>query len=52
MADSQGVINGQVTKLSDNPKALAEYMKYKTDEQKRQARSHLKTVKALKAKGK
>lgn len=48
----QSVINGQATKLSDNPEALAEYMKDKPEHVKEAARSHLKTVKALKAKGK
>lgn len=48
----QGCINGNVTKLADQTEKLREYMVGKTDEQKRLARSHLKTVKALKAKGK
>jgi hypothetical protein len=30
MAESQGVINGQVTKLANQPEKLAEYMKDKT----------------------
>lgn len=46
----QSVINGQVTKLANQPEKLAEYMKDKTEEQKRQARSHLRTVKALEVK--
>lgn len=49
---SQGIINGQVTKLANQPEKLAEYMKDKTDEEKRLARSHLKTVLALRGKKK
>lgn len=45
-----GLINGQVTKLANQPEKLAEYMKDKTDEEKRQARNHLKTIKALRNK--
>lgn len=52
MRELQGVINGQVTKLANQPEKLADYMKGKTEEQKRQARSHLRTVKALRVKGK
>lgn len=37
-----------VTKLFHDPEALAEYMADKTDEEKRQAKLHLMTLKFLK----
>lgn len=48
--NSQGVINGTVTKLANQPEKLKAYMADKTEQQKQAARSHLKTVNALKAK--
>jgi len=47
---SQGRINAQVTRLADKPEQLIAFMEGKTDEEKRQARSHLKTVRALRKK--
>jgi len=47
---SQGVINGRITALIDQPEQLKEFMADKTDEQKRQARLHLKMVRYLRGK--
>lgn len=47
---SQGQINGQVTKLANQPEKLKEFMKDKTEDEKKQARCHLKTVMSLKGK--
>lgn len=47
---SQGRINGQVTRLANKPEKLKEFMKDKTEDEKKQARCHLKTV--LKLRGK
>lgn len=41
---SQGVLNGQITRLANNPDALRKLMADKTDEQKRQGRIHLKMI--------
>lgn len=43
----QGEINAQVTKLADQPEALKSFMADKSETEKRLARSHLKTVLAL-----
>lgn len=50
MRESQGVINGRCVQLIGKPEQLKSYMTDKTDEQKRQARSHLMTVRALRGK--
>jgi hypothetical protein len=47
---TQGQINGQVTKLANQPEKLKQFMADKSDEEKRQARCHLKTVLALRKK--
>lgn len=46
----QPVINGMVTKLANQPEKLKAYMADKSEKQKQAARSHLKTVLALKVK--
>lgn len=46
--NNQGVINGYATRYANNHEKLKELMKDKTDEQKALARSHLRTVRALK----
>ena len=46
--NSQGVLNGKITKLSNQPEKLKELMSDKTDKQKEGGRCHLKTVLALK----
>lgn len=51
-ANNQGCINGQVTKLANQPEKLKEFMIDKSDEQKKQARLHLKMVNHLKGKRK
>ena len=45
--DSQGVINGKITALADNPEELKEFMKDKTPEQKKQGRIHLTMIRKL-----
>ena len=46
--DSQGRINGKCVQLMNKPEELKQFMSDKTEEQKRQARSHLALVKKLK----
>jgi len=41
---SQGALNGKITKLANNPKALKELMADKNEEQIRLGRLHLKQV--------
>ena len=48
--NSQGVLNGKITKLSNQPDKLKELMSDKTDKQKELGRCHLKTVLALRGK--
>ena len=50
MGVGQGKLNGKITKLSNNPKALKELMSDKTDKLKEAGRCHLKTVLALRGK--
>ncbi len=47
MSESQGMINGQITKLANRPDELKLFMKDKSDEQKKNGRIHLKMLKYL-----
>jgi hypothetical protein len=47
---SQGVLQGQITKLANQPEKLKALMADKTDEQKRLGRIHLQMVRLMGAK--
>jgi len=47
MKNSQGVINGMLTKLYGKPEKLKEFMSDKTEAQKIAGRSHLRTLKII-----
>jgi len=47
MKNSQGVINGMLTKLYGKPEKLKAYMADKTEAQKIAGRGHLRTLKII-----
>ncbi len=49
-SNNQGVINGRITKLANNPDKLKEFMQEKTQEQQRLGRIHYKMVQMLRKK--
>lgn len=44
---SQGILNGRITRLINNPEALKELMEGKSEEQKRLGRIHAKMVRYM-----
>jgi hypothetical protein len=49
-SNNQGVINGRITRLANNPKKLKEFMQKKSPEQQRLGRIHYKMVQMLRKK--